>query len=371
MSPVHIRARIVKDGKRYDVRYRLGGRGFKIHHAGTFRTHAEARARRDLIAGELAAGRDPRTLLEQLRNPPAPRTIGAVYDAFIASRVDVSAKTTAQYRNARASLGQLADRDPSETTPADWQGWIAANAHLAPGTLSQYLSTHRQVLDFADVEPNPARSRKVKLPAAAGLEPVPPSRAEWDAIKAHLRARSLLILRLMECDGLRVAEAVDLEYGDVDFTAGQLRISRARSKGGTAGRRWIPVPPELLDAIDALCPLEDRHRARKVFAGLNDQLVRQDLARACRDAGIPHFHPHDLRHRRISLWIAHGFDVVTVSTWSGHSKASMSTDVYGHVIVPGEDEWRRFWIDAYTRERLQKVAESGAREAPVTHEEGS
>ena len=47
-------------GRRYVVRFRRGGRYFPIEHGGSFPTMREARIRRDLIAGELAAGRDPR-----------------------------------------------------------------------------------------------------------------------------------------------------------------------------------------------------------------------------------------------------------------------------------------------------------------------
>ena len=45
-----------------------------------------------------------------------------------------------------------------------------------------------------------------------------------------------------------------------------------------------------------------------------------------------------LRHRRYSLWLALGFETVFVKQWSGHSKASLLSDVYGHVMVdPNED----------------------------------
>ncbi len=54
---------IVKRGegpkRRFVVRYRLGGRAWPIQHGGSFKTDKEARARRDLVAGELAAGRNP------------------------------------------------------------------------------------------------------------------------------------------------------------------------------------------------------------------------------------------------------------------------------------------------------------------------
>jgi integrase len=73
--------------------------------------------------------------------------------------------------------------------------------------------------------------------------------------------------------------------------------------------------------------------------------------------------PHALRHRRVSLWFAHGVDQITIKTWAGHSRASMSSDKYGHVVIDArEDEWRDFWIAAYRRDRLPKRA---PREDPV------
>jgi integrase len=68
------------------------------------------------------------------------------------------------------------------------------------------------------------------------------------------------------------------------------------------------------------------------------------------NAGVTAHGVHDLRHRRISLWLRHGFDPVTVSRWAGHARSSMSLDVYGHVVLdPAEDDWRGFWKDAYSR----------------------
>lgn len=366
MSSVTIRTRQTKSGKRYDVRFRLGGRGYPILHAGTFATTREAKIRRDLVAGEIAAGRDPSVLLEELRHPPQALTMMGAYEAFLESRVDVVEKTLRGYRNACARLGELAGKDPHRTTPADWQGWIADNEELSAGTLAVYLSAHRQVLDFVDVVPNPARSPKVKLPAAEDEEANPPSTKEWRAIVAELRKRSSLVVRLFECCALRLSEAVDLEWGDVDLAENRLRISRARTKGrrGTRRSRWIAIPQAIADELAELCPLEDRTRERRVFT-LSDSVVYDDLVRACRDAGAAHYSPHDLRHRRISLWIAHGIDVVTVATWAGHKRKSMSSDVYGHVIVAGEDEWRDFWLETYAGER-RLAGRPG--EAAVIHE---
>jgi hypothetical protein len=74
MPSLTITTRQTRTGPRYVVRYRLGGRAYPIVHGGSFRTLKEAKARRDLIAGELAAGRNPADALgAMLEKPPAPR----------------------------------------------------------------------------------------------------------------------------------------------------------------------------------------------------------------------------------------------------------------------------------------------------------
>ncbi|MGE5274422.1 MAG: hypothetical protein ACM3QU_11795 [Verrucomicrobiota bacterium] len=61
MATLTVTTRITKAGdRRFQVRYRLGGRAYPVVSAGNFKTMREAKIRRDLIAGELAAGRTPR-----------------------------------------------------------------------------------------------------------------------------------------------------------------------------------------------------------------------------------------------------------------------------------------------------------------------
>jgi integrase len=342
-------------------------------HGGSFPRQRDAETRRNLIAGELAAGRDPAKALSRLLEIAPRRTLAARFDDFSASRVDVGDNTLALYRNARDRLRSLAALAPEEITAAHVQAWIAENSTtsedykaLAPKSLGHYLSTLRQVLDFCDIVPNPARSRKVKLPELVQEEITAPSFAEWQSIKVNVSTKSSLAARFIECVGARISEALSLTYGDVDFAVGRVRISRARTKGRTAGQRWLPVPAELLDEIAELVPLEDRHRDRRVFAALTGIQVRKDLERACRDAGIASYSPHDLRHRRISLWYADLRDAVALKVWSGHSRASMLTDVYAHVLVDHADEWRDFWRAAYAAERATGVVSVRSRDVAIS-----
>jgi integrase len=351
MASALITTRKTKSGPRYVVRYRCGGFAYPLVHAGSFKTMKEARLRRDLVAGELAAGRDPAAALRALVEPPARRTLRRCFDEFIEARIDVGASATRLYGNAKNKLGRLADRDPATLKASDVQAWIADCQDLSPKTIRHYLSTLRQVLDHFEIEPNPARNPRVKVPALEGEEVNPPARGDFDAIIAKLAPKVILPARLMEACALRVGETIQLTYGDVDFANGRVRVSKARTKGRTAGQRWLPVPGELLDEIDALVPLEDTHEDRRVFP-LTAPTVRDAIARACKFAGVAHYHPHDLRHRRCSLWVnVHNFDPVTVKTWSGHANVSMLLDTYSHVMIDPADEWADFWRFAYRERR--------------------
>jgi integrase len=57
------------------------------------------------------------------------------------------------------------------------------------------------------------------------------------------------------------------------------------------------------------------------------------LARACMAAGIAHYHPHDLRHRCASVKIAEGVPVTQLAAQLGHSKKSLTLDVYSQVLI--------------------------------------
>ncbi len=131
------------------------------------------------------------------------------------------------------------------------------------------------------------------------------------------------------------------------------RSSACRARSNKCERlvdRHLEVQPSATNAADrprpSSCwtrsPRSARSRtgrASGASSGISDGAIRGDIELACRDAGIASYHPHQLRHRRCSLWLAHGFEPVFVKQWSGHSKASMLTDVYGHVVLdPSGDD---------------------------------
>lgn len=355
MSPAWIRPRVVKTsarnprGKTYQVLYRRGGRNYPIETGGTFKTEREAKLRRDLIAGWLAAGLDPRAELDKATVPAAPkRTYAQVAAAYQASRVDASPETVKNTASHMARLLPLFDgKTPDEITVADCITAVASlTAALKPGSVKRYWTTNKLILDFAGADPNPARDPRVKLPTIVHEEPDPPTAAHLLALLDRIPVRWRLPLITLEQTAMAVGEAQTLAWGDVDVDAGRFRLRRSEVKANIRARaRWIQVPGWLMDLIEATCPADDRTADRRVFQGFTADVAKNAMARACVAAGIPHFHPHDLRHRRLSLWHGQGVPARELAARAGHTRASMSLDVYSHVMP----------LDEASPEALSKV----------------
>ena len=66
------------------------------------------------------------------------------------------------------------------------------------------------------------------------------------------------------------------------------------------------------------------------------------IARACRDTGVAHFGPHDLRHRRISLLHRQGVDWATIGARVGQRNRATTANTYTHVMLdPTEVGWAK------------------------------
>jgi integrase len=202
---------------------------------------------------------------------------------------------------------------------------------LKPSTVRRYLATFRALLDFTGAEPNPARDKRVRLPREERAIVEPPTAAEVDAILfACSPARWQLPLRVLEQTGMRVGELSALVWGDVDESGCRFRIKSGKT---AAARRWVRVPEWLMEEVAETCPREDRTAERRVFPGFTGDTAKSVMARACKSAGIPSFSPHDLRHRYASIQIGQGVPVTAVAAQLGHSRNSLTLDVYSHVLI--------------------------------------
>ena len=87
-----------------------------------------------------------------------------------------------------------------------------------------------------------------------------------------------------------------------------------------------------MEAIEQTCPLEDRVPERRVFQGMTEATVYQAMTRACRNARVPHYSPHELRHRRIAIWHQSGVVARELAERAGHSDPWETLNTYTHVM---------------------------------------
>jgi integrase len=328
VSPATIRKRTTKSGEaRFQVLYRRGGRGYPIETAGTFRTQRDAKLRRDLVAGWIAQGLDPQVELAKTSAPRAARLTFAQWaDRYVSSRIDYAAETT---QNVKSHLKKirgcaLADSPIDEITVADLQELAAAwAATMKPSSLARYFGTVRRIFDFADIEPNPARDKRINLPSIVQDEVNPPTAGHFLSMLEAMPSRYWLPLTVAEQTGMRIGEICSLEW-------------RAR---------WAQLPEWLMAIVADTLPREDRTAQRLVFPGMSADVAKNAMARACRTAGIPVYSPHDLRHRRLSLWHNDGVPARELADRAGHARASMTLDVYSHVMP----------VDEVPVERLERL----------------
>lgn len=338
MPSVWIERRETDSGStRYLVKYRLGGRESAHRYAGSFAARREALARSRWVAGELAAMRVPRLGQLEGSNSATP-TVAEAAARWRASRVDVTDATAVGHR---VQLGRvlplLGPLRVDEITAADIAELVTA-LHAAGRrreTIRKSVSVLAQVLDFAGIKENPARDRvHVRLPREEREEPTPPTADQIEAVLGLMPPRYALAVLVLDATGMRVGELEEkgLRCGDLDEPNTRWRIRRAVEKGRRG--RWVSLPTDLFAAVLAtLPPREDRVPDRPVFPGLTQERLRTAIARACRASGTPTWSPHDLRHRRISLWHRQGETWALIGARVGQRSLSVTADTYTHVLL--------------------------------------
>jgi integrase len=205
-------------------------------------------------------------------------------------------------------------------------------SELSPTTVAVYLGVIKQVLDFADLDrPNAARHRSVRVPGSVREVLEPPSRGDYLALRSAMPAKWHAVRELLEQTGPRVGEPGRPEVADIDVRGGRLRVRGTKTR---AARRWVPLMPETLTLLEAPTPAHaPTALAPVVDPALTPAGPGRAMLRASQVAGIAHTTPHHLRHRYISLLVMAGVPLPLIRQVVGHGRASITLDVYPHVLL--------------------------------------
>jgi site-specific recombinase XerD len=199
---------------------------------------------------------------------------------------------------------------------------------LAPATVSRKLAAVRAFLRHSlgparvpDARLGPRRGRR--LPDAPKREAVDKQLAALEG-EGPLPLRNRALVELVYSAGLRSAEAVGLDLGDVDF---EQELVHVRSgKGGKD--RVIPLGEEAAHWVARYL----RDARPELARGANDALFLSATGKRLDTSTLRRLapHPHRLRHAFATHLLEGGADLRTIQELLGHSSLS-TTQVYSHV----------------------------------------
>jgi integrase len=169
-----------------------------------------------------------------------------------------------------------------------------------------------------------------------------------EAAQGH-RLAALLVLAV--ATGARQGELFGLQWRDVDLEAGALTIQRTLVEVGgrieigepktARSRRRIDLPTYAVEALR-------EHRRRQpaiphptmlIFTDTEGKPLRRSnfIRRVWHpllvSAGLPKVKFHSLRHSHVTMLLAAGGNLKAVSERVGHSRTSMTADVYAHAVT--------------------------------------
>ena len=236
--------------------------------------------------------------------------------------------------------------------------WVAGlttkNGPAAPRTKRDALRVLRGVLAYAVEDGRIARNPAVgiKIAGTKGTPGQALSLAELRVFVAALKPPHHEIALVLALAGLRWSEIAALDERDaMRDDDGRLflairrrhvldeegkRVTLPGTKGGRGVTRMVPVLPELV-------PIVERHLTGKPDAPLfpSPRGARLDSRHWRRDGGWKEacevvdrvgLRPHDLRHTAATAWLRMTGDLKAVQSLMGHSTASMTLDLYAHVL---------------------------------------
>ena len=235
------------------------------------------------------------------------------------------------------------------------------------------IYTVRKIQDVLKCALNQAVKQDVIIRNPAALVDPPPKPHREMAILTESQVSQLLVaakghrlealFHLTITTGLRESEVLALKWSDLDWVKQSLKVERQLerphgegvqfSAPKTAfGKRSIKLGSK---TIEVLRNHYKRQQTERIAAGeawkefdlifpssVGAPIHQHNLWRAfkilLKQAGLPAFRFHDLRHTAASLLLNNGVPVIVVSRRLGHARASITSDVYGHLMPNMQDE---------------------------------
>ncbi len=165
------------------------------------------------------------------------------------------------------------------------------------------------------------------------------------------------IYHLAVASGMRQMEMLGLKWTELDWIKRTIKVERQLAKPDGEGVKFAAPKTRFGKrtialggiTIEVLRGHYGRQQAERVAAGdkwnehdlifttslggpIHPRNLLRDFKKLLQTAGLPDISFHDLRHTAASLMLNNGIPPIVVSRKLGHARASITLDVYGHLI---------------------------------------
>lgn len=332
-------ASVYKRGNTWWVRFQWNGQ--EIRRSARTTSKAEAREHLDALKAQYRAitlGGRPRVPFRQAAAQYIEDTMPGLKPSSIASYQQSIRVLAAEF--SEKHLDEISRKDIATFEAKQLRKKSASKVKHYRAALSGIF---KLALRMDWVETNPCRDLepiKIRNQRDRFLSP-----KEWDTLRNVLPEPIRSMAEMSVLRGLRIGEVISLSWSDIDW--GQDLIFIRETKNSSP--RTIPLE----GARDVL----NRQPGRRglIFPAPDGRERRGDnltkaINKAARDAGIPNFTCHDLRHTYASWYVQRGGDLYRLQKILGHKSPAM-TQRYAHLRVDDLREDTQKWAQ-YTKDFL-------------------
>jgi integrase len=281
------------------------------------------------------------------------RSVGTVGDlalTWLGGKVNLKPSTAERYagivrEHIRPRWGTVRLADVTHSAVQTWVGELTATRSASTvrkvhGVLSLILTS---AVRDGRLARNP--SDGISLPRVVTAEHVYLTHEQVDDLASACGDYRLAVL-FLAYTGIRFGELAALRAGRLDLMRRRATVAESVTEVGGRGLVWgtpkgherrdVPIHRFLIDELAA--HVAGKSADALVFSAPHGGTLRvrnfrrSALDPAAKALGIDGLHPHALRHTAASLAIASGADVKVVQQMLGHKSATMTFDLYGHLM---------------------------------------
>lgn len=283
--------------------------------------------------------------------------------------LDVSANTREEYRKTLEKywMPPLALTPIDEPRPSDIKALVNGITWTSAKTRNNALIPLRGVFQMAFYDELIQRDPTALIKNLKHQKPPvdPFSQTEAEAIITHLYEVDATYGAYFEAaffSGLRTSEFLALQWEDIDWNKGKIRVAKARSKGRLADRTKTATIRDVdmnersrhaLTAMKAITFLQGGHIFRAPQSGepwATDKGPRKVFTTALKRLGIRHRPAYNTRHTYATMLLMAGVNPKFVADQLGHS-VIMTLTVYGAWIHGDQNKTEMSKVD-FTRKAV-------------------